>query len=575
MKWLVGLFVLLSTLSKVSALECQIVNEGLVHEAFIVQEAGTLLTEALSTTPPPRITELQPETNDPQAIWIPGYWGWSHKICQYLWVSGVWRRPPPDHQWVSGYWKNYPEGWVWIRGFWSRTPLENTVYLRFFPPDPIDELVPLSPNNTGDYFWVPGHWRFEEKANQYMWYSGRWEKISPNWIYVPAHYIWREIGFVFNPGFWDWPLDVRGHAFPTIHIDPAMIDTFVYEPKQPLPQLVLMESLYPYWPNYSCLFHTHYFFYYEDWAAWGAVPPWWNWSAWWCLPTQDLWWIWWWWCHPGYPNPSWLNPSLADQIAPPSLLVVKIMGKIQPPPTVTLYGVVGTCELFQAIQAFTGKNRPILPFNHGRLVEIQRFAYPHIPEFPCLEPQGMEKVIEPLPKPFLGLKQNQLQTMPQRTKLPPLPALSQISPAKSPQQMGVVPYTRSVSPYSSSTNEAPEPQTKGVTLSPNEKKSEEGACVQLSIPTERPLPTPYAPITPRAHPTFRADPSLEGEGTLNRPSLPYSGPEQSYNSYSNRRPLSPMETEHHDYMMGRSQFQINPEEPKVYEEPGNYSTHPD
>src|ERR1700722_2066246 len=335
MKRFIWLFVAFVIASQASAVEFQEVKDGLLHEAYVVQEFGTLLIEAIPTQPPPRITELKPSADDPQSTWIPGYWGWSRNHGKYLWVSGVWRRPPPDHQWISGYWKNYPEGWIWIRGFWSKINLNNVVYITLAPPDPIDELVPLPPANADDYFWVPGHWQYEEKSSQYVWYSGRWEKIGPHWVFVPPQYIWRETGYVFNPGFWDWPLDDRGLSFSSISIDPKAIDVFVYEPVHALQQLMVMELLYPDWPNYYCLFHYHYYFHYEAWSAWGAVPPWWNWPTWWCLPWQDMWWVWWWWCHPGYPNPSWLNPSIANQIAPPPSFVVKMMEPIRPPVNVT------------------------------------------------------------------------------------------------------------------------------------------------------------------------------------------------------------------------------------------------
>ena len=42
--------------------------------------------------------------------WIPGYWGWDVSRNDYLWVSGIWREPPPNSQWVPGYWHQVDGG---------------------------------------------------------------------------------------------------------------------------------------------------------------------------------------------------------------------------------------------------------------------------------------------------------------------------------------------------------------------------------------------------------------------------------------------------------------------------------
>ena len=98
----------------------QIIKDGPLHEAYVVQEYGTLLLETVPSQPPHKITEQPPKQEDSQSLWIPGYWAWSSKYGQFLWVSGVWRRPPPEHHWIPGYWKKINNGWVWIRGYGAK-----------------------------------------------------------------------------------------------------------------------------------------------------------------------------------------------------------------------------------------------------------------------------------------------------------------------------------------------------------------------------------------------------------------------------------------------------------------------
>ena len=50
--------------------------------------------------------------------WIPGYWSWDVSRNDYLWVSGIWREPPPNSQWVPGYWHQVEGGSQWVPGTW-------------------------------------------------------------------------------------------------------------------------------------------------------------------------------------------------------------------------------------------------------------------------------------------------------------------------------------------------------------------------------------------------------------------------------------------------------------------------
>ncbi|MFC2049370.1 hypothetical protein ACFLR2_01700 [Chlamydiota bacterium] len=428
MRRVLFLLMLIAGYTNVSAAESyHIVNEGPIHEAFVVNEAGALFFEAVPDAPPHKITEVIQKGTDPDAIWIPGYWAWSQKHGVFLWVSGILRRPPPGMQWVPGQWKNYPQGWVWINGFWSGTDPDKLATLPQPPPEPIDQRIPTPPAASDNYFWVPGIWQFDESLQQYVWYAGRWDLMVIHWTYCPAHYVWRENGYIFIPGFWDWPINLRGVAFPSIYVDSSALETFVYEPKHALDTLFIMEQLFPYWPNYACLFHFHYYFYYNVWSAWGAAPPWWNWPAWTGFARPQQWALWWWWSHPDYPNPSWIDKTLAQSIAPPPQFVVEMMRRIPPPPFVTPNGVVSEMVLNQALSEVTGLSLPIFSPDPKQMGQIQEVANPRKkPTPPRFAPTGSNKLTDQPPvKPFLGPSPETLKAPPRRVTLPPQPLVKE------------------------------------------------------------------------------------------------------------------------------------------------------
>ncbi|MCH9626310.1 MAG: hypothetical protein S4CHLAM123_15060 [Chlamydiales bacterium] len=402
------------------------IKEGPIHEAFLVQEFGDLILEAVPNQPPKPITELKPLEEEMQAIWIPGYWAWSRKYGEYMWVSGVWRRPPPGLYWISGYWKGYPVGWVWIHGFWSRVPEEALEYIAEVPPDSLDEKIQKPEAPVDQYFWAPGYWAYDSVSKQYVWYLGRFEVFSEKWVYSPAHYIWREKGYAFVPDFWDWPLEERGIAYASAHIDPDFISLAVYEPTEKLEPLFIVEQFYPYWPSFSCFYAHHYHFHRDLWVAWGGVPPWWNWVTWWGHTSPDQWWVWWWWTHPGYPNPHWMDSAIAQKISPPSELVLKRMKKVRVLPNITSSGVIGNAHLVHYLEKITGRENPILSSDPKQLEQLQEVAKPLHPNAAVLTPEGKTKNTEETMKPFFGPSKEELKVHPERLTLPPKPTLDSI-----------------------------------------------------------------------------------------------------------------------------------------------------
>lgn len=398
----------------------QVLKEGPIHESFVTQEFGNYILEVVPYQPPPNINEEPPppQSETSGAIWIPGYWYWSRDEGDFIWVSGVWRKPPLHHHWIQGLWMNYQFGWVWLKGFWSKAVESELVYISEPPPDPLNENVPLPPSPADSYIWIPGYWDWQSDSQAYRWLSGRWSLIGQQLQYVPAQYYWREKGYFLVPGFWDWTLEERGAAFADISIAQEDRELIVFEPSVTLNSLQIVKKLFPYWPNYPCFFRFHFFYHPEIWISWGAMPPWWFWSTWWSFPVQDCWWLWWWWSHAGYPNPPWMTQELADSIRPPNDLSVKIMKDIKPPAIVTANGVVGYKELIEAIIKTSGKKEPILSSDPKQVEQIQDLADPRVPTPPYLRPNGKDKLTTEPKKPGSDVDLSRMRLHPGRVKLP-------------------------------------------------------------------------------------------------------------------------------------------------------------
>src|SRR3990172_13110139 len=141
----------------------QVLTRGPVHEAFAETvafdpEPGIVVRKA----PPNAIEEIPPDQR-PEGVnvaWIPGYTAWDDERNDYLWVSGVWRSPPPGRQWMSGYWGRTQQGFQWTSGYWGDAQVNEIEYLPE-PPETV-EVGPSIPAPSSEHNWIPGSWVWQQ-----------------------------------------------------------------------------------------------------------------------------------------------------------------------------------------------------------------------------------------------------------------------------------------------------------------------------------------------------------------------------------------------------------------------------
>jgi WXXGXW repeat (2 copies) len=68
--------------------------------------------------PPPLRYEVRPPVPGPGYSWVEGYWG--DRDGRYVWVPGVWRRPPYEGAyWNHPHYDHYDKGWRMHEGHWD------------------------------------------------------------------------------------------------------------------------------------------------------------------------------------------------------------------------------------------------------------------------------------------------------------------------------------------------------------------------------------------------------------------------------------------------------------------------
>ncbi len=249
----------------------EVQTRGPVHEAFaepvVFNAAAGLVVPA---QPPAPIQEAAPAVKPAGAhvVWLPGYWGWDDDRQGFLWISGVWRVPPPSSRWVPGYWSQSKAGFLWIPGFWVASSTAQIKYLS--PPPKSAETGPSRPAPSANHFYIPGHWR--PRGEQHVWQAGYWSQAKPGWVWTPACYLSTPAGAVFVPGRWDYPLARRGLLFApeAIDADAAARPGFRFTPRYVVNTRALTEHLF------VRSDYRHYYFgdYYDARYAKAGFLPW-------------------------------------------------------------------------------------------------------------------------------------------------------------------------------------------------------------------------------------------------------------------------------------------------------------
>lgn len=225
----------------------QVLARGPIHEAFAEPVAFNPAPGAVIPQPPPRTQiEEQPPDQRPQGAdveWVPGYWAWDGDRQGYIWISGIWRDIPPGRQWVPGYWGEVDGGFRWTSGFWG--PLAANGRFDYLPQPPQSlEVGPNTPQPGDGFAWAPGSWVWVQ--DRYAWRPGYWVQAQPDWVWVPSSYVPTPGGYVYNDGYWDYPLATRGVQFAPMAFGPQVYaqPSYAYTPSYVLPAAGLLANLF-------------------------------------------------------------------------------------------------------------------------------------------------------------------------------------------------------------------------------------------------------------------------------------------------------------------------------------------
>jgi hypothetical protein len=225
----------------------EVLSRGPVHEAFASPVGEPTPTDPVPRQPPKPVEELPPDQKpEGGAIWISGYWAWDLERKDFLWVSGVWRVPPPGKRWVAGYWRAAGDQYQWVSGFWTTVDrpadaAQDTTYLPT-PPAPPATAPPGDPPVT-DSFYVPGNYVWQD--GRYVWRAGYWARVQPGYVWVPARYCWTPGGCVYVAGYWDYTVPARGVLYAPVLIDPVVVGpAFVYTPYYVVCDGVFLDCLF-------------------------------------------------------------------------------------------------------------------------------------------------------------------------------------------------------------------------------------------------------------------------------------------------------------------------------------------
>ena len=228
----------------------EIQTRGPVHESFAQPVVYDPKPGAvIPRRPPDPIEELPPDQKPEGANvqWIPGYWAWDDARRDYLWISGVWRNIPPGRQWNPGYWHQVDGGVQWVSGTWTPTRGRAAPVPPGLPPGDASSPGRTRRNARRPRRGLgPGCWMWMDTRLRLACPGSGSRREKPNWIWVPAQYVWTPGGYLFCEGYWDRPLATRGVMFAPVYFSQPVYaqPAFVYQPAITIGVGGLMASLF-------------------------------------------------------------------------------------------------------------------------------------------------------------------------------------------------------------------------------------------------------------------------------------------------------------------------------------------
>ncbi len=227
-------------------LDTRVASSGPIHEAFAAPSPTSLEPPSLVEKAPPKplkeeIPDEKPEGDNVQ--WIPGYWDHDSAAGNFVWVSGVWRIPPPGRQWAAGYWVKADGQWRRQPGFWAafnETDKSQEVVYYPKPPEAKGENLDNAPANK---VFAPGSWTYG--ASGFSWNPGQYVNAAPGWSWTASSYSWTPAGYTYTRGYWDYSYARRGLAYaPVVFSRPVRnVANYYYRPTQVIAPNTFARSL--------------------------------------------------------------------------------------------------------------------------------------------------------------------------------------------------------------------------------------------------------------------------------------------------------------------------------------------
>jgi hypothetical protein len=519
--------------STVTAADVVVETRGPVHEAFAEPvTVNPQPTFVIPQAPPQPVEEMPPDERPAgvNVVWIPGYWSWDDDRNGFVWISGIWRVPPPNCTWQPGYWAQTTGGYQWVSGYWMAQAVQEVVYLPA-PPATL-EAGPVGLAPSDDYLWVPGCWYWT--TGRYAWRPGTWAVARSEWVWVPAHYIWTPRGYLFIDGHWDYTLERRGILFaPVYFARPVYLrPDYYYSPEVVIDTGSLTVCLF------SRPAYCHYYFgdYYDAGYARRGIYPWYEYRD-----RHD-------WYDPIYSHeiwqhrrddPKWDEHARGEfknrqdnrDLRPPRTLVEqqKTAGRLSPIEAKKVTTALPLSVFSKSAQAGV-KFEPVTPARRKEIeqqtkdiqksqatrVQQERVARPELPRSPTTAPQPVNRGPTTAPKPEERVTTPPTTVMPTRTTPPevkkpvdrtvtPEVRKPDVQPITQPEVRPVLPEVRKLDVQPIPTPETRTPRDVRPTEPPAVRPPTERQPVErpeVRKPEERPAP----PVVRTAPPEVRSAP---------------------------------------------------------------------